>query len=283
MMLPCIEPTSTSGEGGLAKIEDESEKPQHYAASSKKLFSGQWHGSSMTVALKSLLDCGITVVEYVSQVLYRRGYAEVLSTPEWIVPDEQVSLASQILIDNGFPLVKHSKRIGMEYWETRCSIHGLDGLGNSLAYILPLSLVGFTLEDTVQVPSTFDEDIQLLSAKPPYYMLPLIKVLKRMPLADCSRWRIAKSLAAFISTYMLNDGPANMPWEQREALRRESDEDYGKRVDEAVRVMKTWDWGNTVDRYLALAENVVRDASFIDKLMDDTEPQEALTHPESQC
>lgn len=66
----------------------------------------------------------------------------------------------------------------MEYWETRCSIHGLDGLGNSLAYILPLSLVGFILEDTVQVPSTFDEDIQLLSAKPPYYMLSLIKVLK---------------------------------------------------------------------------------------------------------
>lgn len=33
-MLPCIEPTSTSGEGGLAKIEDESEQPQVLPASS---------------------------------------------------------------------------------------------------------------------------------------------------------------------------------------------------------------------------------------------------------
>lgn len=39
----------------------------------------------MTVALKSLLDCGITVVEYVSQVLYRRGYAEVLSVSKTLI------------------------------------------------------------------------------------------------------------------------------------------------------------------------------------------------------
>lgn len=46
----------------------------------------------------------------------------------------------------------------------------------------------------------------------------------------------------------------------------ESEEDFQKRVENAVREMKTWDWGVDGTNYLGIAESVVRDCRSIDKL-----------------
>ncbi|KAJ5963997.1 uncharacterized protein N7479_003873 [Penicillium vulpinum] len=57
----------------------------------------------ITTALKALSNKNITLVEYGAHVQFRFGYEEVPVVLEWAVPDEQLSLASQILAEHNFP------------------------------------------------------------------------------------------------------------------------------------------------------------------------------------
>ncbi|KGO77239.1 hypothetical protein PITC_093110 [Penicillium italicum] len=233
----------------------------------------QFHYPVMREALKALLDNSVSVVEYGNQVLYRCGYAEVLILVEWVVPDEQLSLASQVLLEKNYPRLRIPEQKWPGYsaysgsWETQSMMHDLDGQGWMRAHLLPLSLVGFTLEETVEVPSTFAHELHLLTPKPSHYMSSLIRHLLQLSVGDSSRARVEKDLGGFISAYILKDGPANTTiWTYLNDP--ESDEDYQKRVEEGVRFMKTWDWGNIEERYLAIAECAVRDCRYIDTLTD---------------
>ncbi|KAJ6153096.1 hypothetical protein N7497_007415 [Penicillium chrysogenum] len=226
----------------------------------------QSHYPVMRDALKALIDNAISVVEYGNQVLYRCGYAEVLiltisltasyQLVEWVVPDEQLLFASQVLLENDYPRLLPPKQKWRGYsaysgsWETQSLMHDLDGQGWMRVHLLPLSLVGFTLEETVEVPSTFDHELHLLTPKPAHYMSSLIRHLLQISIGDSSR-----------------DGPANTTI-CTSLNDPESDEDYQKRVEEGVRFMKTWDWGNIEERYLAIAERAVRDCRYIDTLTD---------------
>ncbi|CAP94822.1 hypothetical protein E8E15_005248 [Penicillium rubens] len=233
----------------------------------------QFHYPVMRDALKALIDNAISVVEYGNQVLYRCGYAEVLILVEWVVPDEQLLFASQVLLENDYPRLLPPKQKFRGYsaysgsWETQSLMHDLDGQGWMRVHLLPLSLVGFTLEETVEVPSTFDHELHLLTPKPAHYMSSLIRHLLQISIGDSSRVRVLKDIGGFISAYILKDGPANTTV-CTYLNDPESDEDYQKRVEEGVRFMKTWDWGNIEERYLAIAERAVRDCRYIDTLTD---------------
>ncbi|OQE47494.1 hypothetical protein PENCOP_c001G05901 [Penicillium coprophilum] len=204
----------------------------------------QSHYPVMKEALKVLIHNTISLVEYGNQVLYRCGYAEALIMSEWVVRDEQLLLASQLLLENNWPrLLFHEKDWNgcpraPEYWEAQYLMHDLDGQGWMRVHLIPLSLVGFTLEDTVE-----------------------------LPIGHNSRVRIEKDLMGFISAYILKDGPADTTtWTHLNNL--ESDEDYQKRIEEGIQFMKTWDWGNIEERHLAIAERAVQDCRYIDTLTD---------------
>ncbi|KAJ5385052.1 hypothetical protein N7517_002963 [Penicillium concentricum] len=268
-----IEPISLSqpSSGSLEELShhDETSDAQLASVTPRR----QFHYPVMKEALKVLIDNTISVVEYGNQVLYRCGYAEALIIVEWVVPDKQLLLASQHLLENNWPRLLYYEKDWKgcprmpEYQEAQYLMHDLDGQGWMRVHLIPLSLVGFTLEDTVEVPSTFAHECHLLTPKPPHYMSSLIRHLLQLPIGHSSRVRVEKDLMGFISAYILKDGPADTTlWTHLN--HPESDEDYQKRVEEGVQFMKTWDWGNIEERYLTIAECAVRDCRYIDTLTD---------------
>ncbi|KAJ5614722.1 hypothetical protein N7528_008376 [Penicillium herquei] len=243
----------------------------------------QFHSPQMPFALKALLGGKIQVVEYGSQVQYRCGYAEVLILVEWAVPDDQLSLASQILIDNGFPLMKYHEGEERDlFWKSPCLAHDLDGAGWSRVHLLPLSLVDLTLDETTEVPSTFAYDMSLLSPKPPRYFLSLIRHLLKLPIGNSGRWRLEKDIYSFISAYILHDPPAHTP---RWVLAQQTEESYQEQVEKGVQEMKEWDWGDIEERYLKIAELVVRNCQYVSTLTDvtDNEPSSPIREYDSDA
>lgn len=191
---------------------------------------------------------------------------------KWAVPDEQLSLASQILVEHNFSRLSTRTRWWFGYWDTRCLRHGLGRAGWMRVHLLPLSLVGFTLEDTTEVPSMFAPDINIRTPKPPQYMLSLIRHLRKLRIGDPSRIRVEKDLLSFISSYILHGPPGHIHSELLHRLsEQQSKEGLLKELDEGVRFMKGWDWGNVEETDLALAERVVRDCHYVGKLTDVTQ------------
>lgn len=76
-------------------------------------------------------------------------------------------------------------------------------------YIYPLSFVGFALWDTVEVTSTFDPMLRILTPKPRMYMQSLICHLLDHPVGDSFRLRVEDDLLSFISLFILGDKPLN--------------------------------------------------------------------------
>ncbi|KGO58599.1 hypothetical protein PEX2_065830 [Penicillium expansum] len=140
--------------------------------------------SPITAALKVLAGGNISIVEYGTQVQFRCVYEEVPVVVEWAVPDEQLSLASQILVEHDFPLLSTGTRRWLGHWDTGCLRHGLDRAGWMRVHLLPLSLVGLTLEDTTKVPSMFASEINIFTPKPPRYMISLIHHLQKFQIGD---------------------------------------------------------------------------------------------------
>lgn len=147
-------------------------------------------------------------------------------------------------------------------WERACIIHKLDE--TSPVYLYPLSFVGLALQDTFEVASTFDRTLKILTPKPRMYLVSLIRHLLNHPVGDSFRFRVEDDLLSFISFYILRDKPLNT--KEGECDDDESEEDFQKRVENAVREMKTWDWGADGTNYLDIAESVVRDCRSIDQL-----------------
>jgi hypothetical protein len=92
-------------------------------------------------------------------------------------------------------------------------------------------------------------------------MLTLIRHLLSRPIDDSSRYQAHDDLLGFISSYVLHDTP--LYTKDGNVEDDESEEDFQKRVDEAVQDMKNWDWGSTEEKYLTIAERVVRDCRTI--------------------
>ncbi|KAJ5404750.1 hypothetical protein N7465_006034 [Penicillium sp. CMV-2018d] len=95
-------------------------------------------------------------------------------------------------------------------------------------------------------------------------MLSLIRYLLDRPISDSSRYHVHDDLVGFISFYILHDTPLYTKDGKLED--DESEEDFQKRVEQAVRDMKSWDWDSTEGKWLVIAERVVRDCRTISEL-----------------
>ncbi|KAF7167546.1 hypothetical protein CNMCM6106_003055 [Aspergillus hiratsukae] len=74
--------------------------------------------------------------------------------------------------------------------------------------------------------------------------------------------RVEDDLLSFISFYILGDKPLNT--KNGECDDDESEEDFQKRDGDAVRKMKSWDWGADDNNYLRIVESV----HLADRLLD---------------
>jgi hypothetical protein len=101
-----------------------------------------------------------------------------------------------------------------------------------------LSFIDLTLQDTVEVVSTFDHTLRILTPKPRIYMLSLIHYPLDHLISDSSRLHVHEDLLGFISSYILHDTPLNT--EEGKVEDDESEEDFKN--------MKTWDWGSGRER-----------------------------------
>ncbi|KAJ5116609.1 hypothetical protein N7456_000957 [Penicillium angulare] len=243
-------------------------------------FRVQFHSYAHRIALEALIDNQITVVEYGSQILYRHGYAEVLILAEWAVPDEQLQAASQAITDAGFPRIPadtQGERLGL--WGFKSLPHDLDGAAWRRVHLLPLSVVGFTLEETIVVPSKFAPTLLLRTPRPSRYLLSLFRNLLQLPIDDISRHRLRKDIVCFMSHYILFAPPADTPRDIiAEMEAKESDEEYKLRIDEAVREVREWEWGDVEERELDMVERALRDFHYIGTLTDVVE-NDSLERP----
>ena len=179
------------------------------------------------------------------------------------MPDALLSFASQTLSDLGIPCVPPSTSISARFgqWERAGFVHNLDLVGRCRIYLYPLSFVGLALQDTVEVISTFDRTLKVLTPKPRAYMVSLIRHLLDHPIGDSFRIQVEDSLLGFISSYILRDTPINT--KEGESDEDESEEHFQQRVEEAVQDMRTWNWDATDKEYLIIAERLVRDCRSI--------------------
>ncbi|KAI2788243.1 hypothetical protein POX_e06256 [Penicillium oxalicum] len=183
---------------------------------------------------------------------------------EFAVPDALLSLSSQILSDHGSPRVSPSTVENYRHTasEDGCIVHKLDSA--CLIYLYPLSLVGFTLQDTVKAESTFDPTLKILTPQPRVYMSSLICYLLEHPLEDCTKRRVTDDLLSFITFYVLRYEPLDT--KSGESAEDESEEAYQERIEEGLKMMKSWDWDADEKDYLPIAESVARDYRSIETL-----------------
>lgn len=182
------------------------------------------------------------------------------------MPDALLSWSSQSLSDHGIPCVPPSSSITERYgkWERAGRVHSLETTGPPRIYLYPLSFVGLRLQDTVEVTSTFDRTLRILTPKPQAYMVSLIRLLLEYPIGDGIRLRVQDDLVGFVAYYILHGSPLNTKEHgDNEYEEDESEEDFQNRVEEAVAHMKGWDWDTTEEKYLILAERIVRDCRSI--------------------
>lgn len=182
--------------------------------------------------------------------------------------------ASQVLLAHNFPVLQDRVRSEFGYWVTESLRHDLDGQGWMRVHLLPLSLVGFTLEETVEVFSTLVPKLRILTPLLPRYMLSLIRHLKKFPIGDSSRIRVEKDLLGFIGYHILQGPPADP---------QQSEESRQKRLQDGVQFMRTWDWVHIEQDDLATAESLVlncrQDLMIID-VVEDNGVEEYLTEEE---
>ncbi|KAJ5232315.1 hypothetical protein N7468_005271 [Penicillium chermesinum] len=127
----------------------------------------QDHHPSVERALEALTAAKITVVEYGAQPLYRFGSQEPLVLVEWLIPDESLIFASQILLEHDFPHILFPTEHGLWDRVQGALTHAVEGTELTRIQLVPLSLSGLKLSETIEVPSTFAPELRILSPKPP--------------------------------------------------------------------------------------------------------------------
>ncbi|KAJ5116607.1 hypothetical protein N7456_000955 [Penicillium angulare] len=214
----------------------------------------QMSSYAVRVALKALIDNQITVVEYGAQVQYRLGNVELLV----------------VLTNAGFdPLPIGLSHEMMGCWGTECLPHALDDSAWRVVHLLPLTLVGLTLEETLEVSSTFAPKLRLRTPRPTRYLLSLLRNIRKFPIGDYGRRRLQGDITNFMCFYILHCPPAHTPGEiLDEMAERETDEEYERRIDEAVKDLRGLDWGDVEEKDLDMVERALRDAQYIETLTD---------------
>ncbi|KAJ5797929.1 uncharacterized protein N7503_007225 [Penicillium pulvis] len=223
---------------------------------------------TVILALKALIDNNIAVVEYGAQIQYRHGDKRYLMNPEWVIPDDQLPFASQILLEADYPRIYPNPRPWVGYRDNQCWAHYIGApsanLNYGIVYLVPMSLVGFSLEETMRVKPTFDNVLQILTPKPAPYMRSLIQMLRGFPVNDVRRYRVQMDLISFVCKGLLQASMEGLPY----YIPR--DEQFKKRALDAVKIARTWDWG-PVDPILAhLVHRIICEPQYIWDLTADS-------------
>ncbi|KAJ6114879.1 hypothetical protein N7486_000657 [Penicillium sp. IBT 16267x] len=216
---------------------------------------------TVLLALKALVDNNIAVVEYGAQLQYRHGDKRYLMNPEWVIPDEQLPFASQILLEADFPRIYPSPRPWVGYWDRLSWAHYVGApsanLNHGTIYLIPMSLVGFSLEDTIRVKPTFHDTLHIFTPKPAPYMRSLIEMLQAFEIHNVRRYRVQMDLMSFVCNGLLKIPMEGLPY----YIPR--DEQFKKRAVDAVKVARTWDWGPVDPALAQLVHRVICEPQFI--------------------
>jgi hypothetical protein len=181
------------------------------------------------------------------------------------VPDEQLPLASQILVENGFPIGGHSSimvEVDKE-WETVGMMHTIeDGyiFRKTRIHLYPLSFIDLTLEDTVEATYMYDRSQTILTPKPPNFMLSLIRHLLKRPIGGPGRLRVEIELDNFIGYALFRIPKFDDEDDMSECVEdSKSDiEEFKKKAEEVLIEVKQWDWGCADQKYLDIVEKLIR-------------------------
>ncbi|KAJ5623073.1 hypothetical protein N7490_011678 [Penicillium lividum] len=224
---------------------------------------------SMLLALKALILAGIPVVEYGAQIYHRSGDKRYyLLNPEWVIPDDQLPGASQILVEAGYPRVFPSVRPWVGWWDTRSWCHDIKmpehNLDFGVVYLLPLSIVGFSLADTARVPCSFDDSFNILTPKPVAYCVSLVKLLRGFEVDDARRFRVQADLMHFICHAI-----DQIPMEATPYIVLPTMEQKMK-TDNGIRTVIHWQWGKTDILTKSIILHCVRDPQMIWRVSKNT-------------
>lgn len=129
-------------------------------------------------------------------------------------------------------------------------------------HLIPLSYTLLSLDDCLKVPSAVNPQQSSLAPNPQRYLLCNIKKLLTLPLG-MQRHSVCSDIAKFMSTYVFPKLPDDIEDEEHE-----SEEHFQQRVQEALAVVRGWEWKVEDEKYIRLAELLIRDGRCAESLKD---------------
>ncbi|KAJ5081126.1 hypothetical protein N7456_013364 [Penicillium angulare] len=221
----------------------------------------------MSRALKGLLDGGIPVMEYGEQIAARYGNADAPMQVEWVIPDNEIHRASQILLAHGLPISKTDPWPHFGVWEKKPFRHELSSELGICIYLIPMRIVKLGLEDTIEVFSWCSDELKIRSPIPGRYMMSLIRLLRLMKLDSSSRHRPEKDLKDFVSFAIFGKRDKGIiPAIQYSEYERGAREMRKKIIADIV--VDGWDFGQVDAAELELVRNVIWDPLAVRRLFD---------------
>ncbi|KMP05817.1 hypothetical protein CIRG_05498 [Coccidioides immitis RMSCC 2394] len=211
---------------------------------------------------KALNKKDIPLVEYGEIFHLRLGYPAVIMTFEWAIPDSQLPLASETLLEHGIPLGGVLESRAKAYGE-REMIGVMHHYAAMRIHLIPLSYTLLSLDDCVRVPSAVNLQQSSLVPNPQRYLLSKIKKLLSLPLG-MQRHPICSDIAQFLSRYVFPKLPDNIEDEESE-----SEEHFQQRVQEALAVVRGWEWRAGDEKYIHLVELLIQDGRCSETLRED--------------
>ncbi|EFR01870.1 hypothetical protein MGYG_04868 [Nannizzia gypsea CBS 118893] len=197
----------------------------------------------------------IPIVEYGDLLNARFGYPVCINTIRWAIPDSEVSRVSKILLEHNIPkggIIAHYAR-SYGKWETAGEMHKH---GSTRIQLIPLSTLHLSLEDCEEVTSTFSLQQKALIPKPQPYLISLIRILQSLPLG-LPRVPIIADTALFLDYCVF----PRLPDDEDEES--ESEEHFQQRVEQALSLVRQWDWRPEDAEYFDLSEQIIRNCQLL--------------------
>ncbi|EEQ29136.1 hypothetical protein McanMca71_000819 [Microsporum canis] len=210
---------------------------------------------AIAAVVEDLNKENIPVVEYGDLLNARFGHPICIVTVRWAIPDSRVSRVSSILLEHNIPkggIIPHYAR-SYGKWETAGEMHKCE---STRIHLIPLSTVHLSLEDCKEVASTFSFQLKALIPEPRPYLISLIRILQSLP-PGFSRLPIVGNTALFLNYCVF---PRLPDGEDEES---ESEEHFQQRVEQALSVVRQWDWRPEEKKYLDLSERIIRNCQLL--------------------
>ncbi|WEW61208.1 hypothetical protein PRK78_006698 [Emydomyces testavorans] len=218
--------------------------------------------AALAVVEEDLKRKGITIVELGDILNARFGYPICIQTLKWAIPDSQLSLASNVLLDHNVPrggLSRDQARMYSE-WETVGALHRC---GSMLVHLVPLSYTRLSLNDCTEVLSGVSLKQKTLVPRFRPYLISLIRTVMDMPWGiGGQRTLVRIDIAVFIQYVVF---PKLLDEEDEES---ESEDHFQQRVEQALSSVRQWGWKPEEEKYLNIAEKIIRDGNFVNTLGD---------------